>query len=184
MQVVLISGLSGSGKSVALNVLEDNGYYCVDNLPVKLLAETVQLLRSAGQQRVAVSIDARGGQTVASLPAYLPSFFTSPLIRPNSLPAANLPTQIIAAPQLRWWEWRRWLVEAVANRHQPSGERQLRPMRQTTVRHPVGSFLAICTNARLHRNHPNNQPLLRIDFHSEAERMQDRKSTRLNSSHT
>ena len=71
MQVVLISGLSGSGKSVALNVLEDNGYYCVDNLPVKLLAETVQLLRSAGQQRVAVSIDARGGQTVASLPAYL-----------------------------------------------------------------------------------------------------------------
>ena len=47
MQVVLISGLSGSGKSVALNVLEDNGYYCVDNLPVKLLAETVQLLRAA-----------------------------------------------------------------------------------------------------------------------------------------
>jgi UPF0042 nucleotide-binding protein len=71
MQVVLISGLSGSGKSVALNVLEDNGYYCVDNLPVKLLAETVQLLRSAGQQWVAVSIDARGGQSVATLPGYI-----------------------------------------------------------------------------------------------------------------
>ena len=38
MQVVLISGLSGSGKSVALKVLEDNGYFCVDNLPVKLFA--------------------------------------------------------------------------------------------------------------------------------------------------
>ncbi len=71
MQVVIISGLSGSGKSVALNVLEDNGYYCVDNLPVKLLAETVQLLRAADQQLLAVSIDARGGQGVASLPAYL-----------------------------------------------------------------------------------------------------------------
>lgn len=70
MQVVLISGLSGSGKSVALNVLEDNGYYCVDNLPVKLLEETVQLLRNAGQEHVALSIDARGGQSVASLPDY------------------------------------------------------------------------------------------------------------------
>ena len=37
MQLVLISGLSGSGKSVALNVLEDSGYYCVDNLPVALV---------------------------------------------------------------------------------------------------------------------------------------------------
>lgn len=105
-------------------------------------------------------------------PACLQSIFTSPLFRPNSLPAANLPTQNIAAPQLQWWEWRRWLVEAVANRCQPRGDRQLKPMRQTAVRHPVGSFLAICTNARLHRTHPNNQPLLRIDFHSEAQRMQ------------
>jgi UPF0042 nucleotide-binding protein len=71
MQVVLISGLSGSGKSVALNVLEDNGYYCIDNLPVRLLAETVQFLRAAGQKLLAVSIDARGGQTVTSLPEYV-----------------------------------------------------------------------------------------------------------------
>lgn len=108
----------------------------------------------------------------ASLPAFLPSFFTNPLPQPAALPAANLPTQIIAAPQLHWWEWRRWLVEAVANRCQPRGDRQLKPMRQTAVRHPVGSFLAICTNARLHRTHQHNQPLLRIDFHSEAQRMQ------------
>ena len=71
MQVVLISGLSGSGKSVALNVLEDSGYYCVDNLPVKLLAEAVQLLRTAGHARVAISMDARGGEAVALLPDYL-----------------------------------------------------------------------------------------------------------------
>ena len=37
MQLFLISGLSGSGKSVALNMLEDSGYYCVDNLPADLL---------------------------------------------------------------------------------------------------------------------------------------------------
>ncbi len=71
MQVVLISGLSGSGKSVALKVLEDSGYYCVDNLPVKLFAETVQLLRMAGHDRVAVSIDARGGAAVAMLPRHI-----------------------------------------------------------------------------------------------------------------
>jgi UPF0042 nucleotide-binding protein len=41
MQVVLISGLSGSGKSIALNVLEDSGYYCVDNLPAPLLSDLV-----------------------------------------------------------------------------------------------------------------------------------------------
>ncbi|MGH8700719.1 MAG: RNase adapter RapZ, partial [Burkholderiales bacterium] len=41
MQLVIISGLSGSGKSVALNVLEDASFYCVDNLPAKLVAETI-----------------------------------------------------------------------------------------------------------------------------------------------
>jgi UPF0042 nucleotide-binding protein len=71
MQLVLVSGLSGSGKSIALNVLEDSGYYCVDNLPVKLLQETVQLLRDAGNARVAMSIDARSGGSLALVPGYL-----------------------------------------------------------------------------------------------------------------
>ncbi len=44
MQLILITGLSGSGKSVALNVLEDSGYYYVDNLPPKLLPQTVDWL--------------------------------------------------------------------------------------------------------------------------------------------
>jgi hypothetical protein len=48
MQVVLISGLSGSGKSIALNVLEDAGYYCVDNLPAPLLSDLVGHLRLEG----------------------------------------------------------------------------------------------------------------------------------------
>ena len=47
MQLVLISGLSGSGKSIALHVLEDAGHYCVDNLPATLLPQLVRQLREA-----------------------------------------------------------------------------------------------------------------------------------------
>jgi RNase adapter protein RapZ len=73
MQLVLISGLSGSGKSVALNVLEDSGYYCVDNLPGQLLDQSVELLRRAGQSRIAVSIDARTGDSLERVPEYVAS---------------------------------------------------------------------------------------------------------------
>jgi RNase adapter protein RapZ len=62
-----VSGLSGSGKSIALKVLEDAGYYCVDNLPATLLLEVVDFLREAGHERVAVSVDARSA-ALAALP--------------------------------------------------------------------------------------------------------------------
>src|SRR6266702_804930 len=71
MQFVLISGLSGSGKSVALNVLEDSGYYCVDNLPGQLLEQSVELLRRAGHDRVAMSFDARTGESLELGPGYV-----------------------------------------------------------------------------------------------------------------
>ncbi len=71
MQVVLISGLSGSGKSIALNVLEDAGYYCIDNLPAPLLFDLVSYLRGEGQERLAVAIDMRGGASIAALPPQL-----------------------------------------------------------------------------------------------------------------
>ena len=62
----MVSGLSGSGKSIALKVLEDAGYYCVDNLPATLLLEVADFLAlEAGQERIAVSVDARS----AALPA-------------------------------------------------------------------------------------------------------------------
>jgi UPF0042 nucleotide-binding protein len=65
-RLIVISGLSGSGKSIALKVLEDAGYYCVDNLPATLLTEVADILAlDAGQERIAVSVDARS----ASLPA-------------------------------------------------------------------------------------------------------------------
>jgi UPF0042 nucleotide-binding protein len=68
MQLVLISGLSGSGKSVALNVLEDSGYYCVDNLPVALVVPLLESLAGSGHERVALSMDARSGASVRQLP--------------------------------------------------------------------------------------------------------------------
>lgn len=68
MRLVLISGLSGSGKSIALNVLEDSGFYVVDNLPAKLLTSLVEYLEQAGYARVAVSVDVRSGQGLDELP--------------------------------------------------------------------------------------------------------------------
>jgi UPF0042 nucleotide-binding protein len=66
--LVLVSGLSGSGKSIALKVLEDAGYYCVDNLPATLLLEVADLLAvQAGHERIAVSVDARSA-SLAALP--------------------------------------------------------------------------------------------------------------------
>ncbi|HUP94187.1 MAG TPA: RNase adapter RapZ [Burkholderiales bacterium] len=73
MELVLITGLSGSGKSVALNALEDAGYYCVDNLPVKLLPELVAFLARAGYSRVALSMDVRSGEALDALPQHLQS---------------------------------------------------------------------------------------------------------------
>jgi len=70
VQLVLVSGLSGSGKSIALDVLEDSGYYCVDNLPATLLLDVVKFLGEAGHDRVAISVDARS-VALSSLPEHL-----------------------------------------------------------------------------------------------------------------
>ncbi len=71
MQLFLISGLSGSGKSVALKTLEDAGFYCVDNLPAELLSSLVDQLLPAGYQNIAVSVDVRNAHSVQILPALL-----------------------------------------------------------------------------------------------------------------
>ena len=75
MHIVIISGLSGSGKSIALNVLEDAAYYCVDNLPPQLLQPLIEQLDSQGYDKVAVAIDIRGGAGIAMLPKLLESFW-------------------------------------------------------------------------------------------------------------
>ncbi len=67
MELILISGMSGSGKSVALHLLEDAGYYCVDNLPVAMLTVLVGLLETENILKVAVAIDARSGNGISLL---------------------------------------------------------------------------------------------------------------------
>ncbi|HKA44615.1 MAG TPA: RNase adapter RapZ [Burkholderiales bacterium] len=74
MQLVLITGLSGSGKSVALNVLEDSGYYYVDGLPGKLLPQLVDHLAAAGRPRAAVAIEERSADAISELPRQLDEF--------------------------------------------------------------------------------------------------------------
>lgn len=66
MRLIVVSGQSGAGKSVALRVLEDLGYYCVDNLPVDLLDNFVKSVKSS-KQNVAVSIDIRNLPTEPNL---------------------------------------------------------------------------------------------------------------------
>ncbi len=77
MRLVIISGLSGSGKSVALNVLEDAGFYCIDNIPVGPLRSFVQEIQP-GQDpdydQVGVGLDARNVPDIAELPGLIDEF--------------------------------------------------------------------------------------------------------------
>lgn len=68
-EVILITGISGSGKSVALHALEDAGYFCVDNLPPELLRQFIRLEHERFTHRIAVAVDVR---TATSLPHLLP----------------------------------------------------------------------------------------------------------------
>ena len=70
MEFVIISGMSGAGKTSALHVLEDIGYYCVDNIPSSLLRTLYNLCRSSadeGMKRVAVVVDVRANENYKQL---------------------------------------------------------------------------------------------------------------------
>ncbi len=70
-EVVLVTGISGSGKSVALHALEDAGFFCVDNLPPELLRDFLRLERERSQRRLAIAVDVR---SAGSLPHLLALF--------------------------------------------------------------------------------------------------------------
>ncbi|MDO4705317.1 RNase adapter RapZ [Allofranklinella schreckenbergeri] len=70
-ELVLITGMSGSGKSVALGALEDAGYYCIDNLPPELLLASLALERNQHIASMAIAIDARSAQSLPLLPGLL-----------------------------------------------------------------------------------------------------------------
>ena len=68
MRIVLLTGISGSGKSVGLNALEDAGFFCVDNLPPSLLRALVETRISEGAKNLAVAVDARSAISLNELP--------------------------------------------------------------------------------------------------------------------
>ena len=69
MELLIVSGLSGAGKSVAMNALEDIGYFCIDNIPVALLPRIVDFALQGENQlnRVAVVMDVRGVRSIEKL---------------------------------------------------------------------------------------------------------------------
>ncbi len=71
IDIVLITGMSGSGKSVALNALEDAQYYCVDNLPPELLASFIELETNYKVQKIGIAMDVRSASSLPLLPAQL-----------------------------------------------------------------------------------------------------------------
>ncbi|TFZ03725.1 RNase adapter RapZ [Ramlibacter humi] len=71
LDLVLITGMSGSGKSVALRALEDAGYYCVDNLPPQLLGAFVSLEQANDASRVAIAMDVRSATALPLVPQQL-----------------------------------------------------------------------------------------------------------------
>ena len=149
MQINLITGISGSGKSVALRAFEDAGYDCVDNLPVSLLENLVTTLANENSERVAVAIDARRGQSIAQLPSILENLKRAHQVRIVFL---NADTNTLVQ---RFSETRR--------------------------RHPLSGADQQSQSATLIEAIDRERNLLE-PLRAQAHR--DRKSTRLNSSHT
>ncbi len=71
LELVLITGMSGSGKSVALHALEDAGFYCVDNLPPELLLPFIDLEQQHGVKKVAIAMDIRSSISLPMVPKLL-----------------------------------------------------------------------------------------------------------------
>ena len=75
MKIIIVTGRSGAGKSTALNVLEDEGYYCVDNMPISLMPKFAELAdghnQDKGYNNIALGIDIRSGHSLAELDSVL-----------------------------------------------------------------------------------------------------------------
>lgn len=73
MRFVVVTGMSGGGKSTALKMLEDAGFYCVDNLPASLIEKFVELIATPGSEitKVALGLDVRAGQSFKELASIL-----------------------------------------------------------------------------------------------------------------
>ena len=75
MRFVIVTGMSGAGKSTAIHMLEDAGYYCVDNLPLSLIEKFAELITTPEKEisKVALGLDVRGGQKFEEIPTVIDS---------------------------------------------------------------------------------------------------------------
>jgi UPF0042 nucleotide-binding protein len=73
MRFVIVTGMSGAGKSSVLKMLEDAGFFCVDNLPIKLIKKFVKLIMQGNNDKVALGLDIRSGQSLEELDMVLKS---------------------------------------------------------------------------------------------------------------
>ncbi|HET8563991.1 MAG TPA: RNase adapter RapZ, partial [Candidatus Binatia bacterium] len=73
LDIIIVTGLSGSGKSVAIHALEDSGFFCIDNLPALLIPKFIDLCQGYQEEikRIALGVDLRGGQFLQSWPEVL-----------------------------------------------------------------------------------------------------------------
>ena len=71
MRFVIVTGMSGAGKSSVLKMLEDAGYFCVDNLPIQLVKKFIRLIEQGNQSKVALGIDIRSGQALKEMETVL-----------------------------------------------------------------------------------------------------------------
>ncbi|WP_338846868.1 RNase adapter RapZ [Massilia sp. W12] len=101
MRIVIITGMSGSGKSVALNVLEDAGYYCVDNMPPALLQALAETLAADGVRELAVAMDVRSASSLSNLPASIQALRASTHDIKILYLTANTPTLVARFSETR-----------------------------------------------------------------------------------
>lgn len=75
MKIVIVTGMSGAGKSTALNMLEDEGFYCVDNMPISLIPKFAELAdcqeQDNGYNNIALGVDIRSGHSLAEFESVL-----------------------------------------------------------------------------------------------------------------
>lgn len=88
-ELVIITGMSGSGKGNVLKAFEDLGYYCVDNLPIELIPRFAELARGGEQERTALVVDIREGDALRRLPAIIKSLKRSITTRVVFLEASD-----------------------------------------------------------------------------------------------
>ena len=120
MEIVLITGMSGSGKSVALHALEDAGYYCVDNLPPELLQQFVTLERKQRASRLAIAMDVRSATSLPMVPELLKGFKNEGIGVKSLFLDATTPTLVRRYSESR----RRHPLSQSESGHSPSDERR------------------------------------------------------------